>query len=349
MEHDLSKITVIIPSYKPDEKLTSTFNGLLDAGFSDICIVDDGGGEAYSDIFASLAAQRECTLLTHDKNRGKGAAMKTAFAYLADNRPGIHGVITVDGDGQHLPCDVLACVEKMYETDSAVLGCRNFKSRDVPPRSKFGNGITSFVFFAFCGMKISDTQTGLRAFPARYLKSLAEIGGDRYEYETNMLLEAANIGMRFEEAVIHTVYLDNNSASHFDTLRDSVRIYSLILRHAAGKIIGNILGIAAFALMLSLTGQAFGKFTIAAAAVAAKLLLCVVREIINLAVLRKSSKVSPKTLALSFAELVISTLLTYAICYLIRTDITAAETLIKVAADITVFLAANSLRLKVYK
>ena len=137
----------------------------------------------------------------------------------------------MDGDHQHHPADTRACCEHMLETGRAVLGCRDFNQPDVPSRSRFGNHTTSMVFKIFVGMTISDTQTGLRALPRNVLKILVDVYGDRFEYETNMLLAFKNHGIKYDEVKIRTVYIEENKSSHFRVIRDSWRIYKLILAH----------------------------------------------------------------------------------------------------------------------
>lgn len=225
----IKNVSVVLPSYKPDEKLESTVKGFIESGFEDIIVIDDGGGEEYKKIFERVAAYPQCTVLTHEVNRGKGAALKTAFKWYSENRDGI-GVVTADGDGQHTPEDTYNIAVAMEKSGNIVLGVRDFSQPDVPERSKKGNNITSNVFRIFVGMKISDTQTGLRGIPAKYLPGMCEIYGDRYEYETNMLLYMKRWGFEFEEVKIRTVYINENETSHFRPVRDSVRIYSLILK-----------------------------------------------------------------------------------------------------------------------
>ncbi len=249
-----SRITVVVPSYKPDDKLLSTVKGILDAGFTDVCVVDDGGGKEFNHVFDEVRAMPHCTVLVHEVNRGKGAALKTAFEYISKNRPHCLGAVTADGDGQHLPSDILACAKKMCELDAAILGSRDFSQSHVPARSRMGNRITSFVFLAFCGLRITDTQTGLRAIPARFLPELILIKGDRYEYETNMLLEAKRIGMKMREHTIETVYIDNNSASHFNAVKDSIRIYSLILKYIFSSACSTVTDLLVFYVMMKLIG-----------------------------------------------------------------------------------------------
>ena len=230
--NELSKISVVLPSLDPDEKLTAVIDGLLEYGFTDIILVNDGSKPENLHYFEDAAAQHpEIHLLHHEVNRGKGAALKTAFAWFLENRPDAAGVVTVDGDNQHHPEDTRACALRMLETGKIVLGCRDFSLPHVPPRSRFGNKITSGIFKIFVGMTISDTQTGLRAVPAREVKILTEVYGDRFEYETNMLLAMKEKGLPHEEVKIRTVYIEENKSSHFRAVRDSWRIYKLILAH----------------------------------------------------------------------------------------------------------------------
>ena len=196
---DLSRISVVLPSLDPDEKLIAVIDGLLEYGFSDIILVNDGSKQENLHYFTDLAAQHpEIHLLHHEINKGKGAALKNAFRWFLENRPDGIGVVTVDGDNQHHPQDTRACCEHMMETGRTVLGCRDFTLPHVPSRSRFGNHTTSLIFKIFVGMTISDTQTGLRAIPRDVLEQLVDVYGDRFEYETNMLLAFKTQGIEFD-------------------------------------------------------------------------------------------------------------------------------------------------------
>ena len=230
--NDLSKISVVLPSLDPDEKLIAVIDGLLEYGFSDIILVNDGSKQENLHYFTDLAAKHpQIHLLHHEVNKGKGAALKNAFRWFLANRPDGFGVVTVDGDNQHHPADTKACCEHMLKTGHVVLGCRDFNQADVPARSSFGNKTTSIIFKIFVGMTISDTQTGLRAIPRKVLEQLVDVYGDRFEYETNMLLAFKTKGIDFEEVKIRTVYIEENKSSHFRVIHDSWRIYKLILAH----------------------------------------------------------------------------------------------------------------------
>ena len=230
---DLSNISVVLPSLDPDEKLHLVIEGLLEYGFTHIILVNDGSKQENLHYFEEEAAAHPdvITLLHHEVNKGKGAALKNAFNWFLQNRPEGLGVVTVDGDNQHHPADTLACTQHMLETGHLTLGCRDFNQADVPARSSFGNKTTSAIFKIFVGMTISDTQTGLRAIPRSDLEILTTIAGDRFEYETNMLLAMKQQGIPFDEVKIRTVYIEENKSSHFRVIHDSWRIYKLILAH----------------------------------------------------------------------------------------------------------------------
>ncbi len=269
--NDLSKISVVLPSLDPDEKLTAVIDGLLQYGFSDIILVNDGSKQENLHYFYEAAeAHPEIHLLHHEVNKGKGAALKNAFRWFLQNRPDGFGVVTVDGDNQHHPEDTRACCEHMLKTNHCVLGCRDFNQADVPARSSFGNKTTSLVFKIFCGMVISDTQTGLRALPREAVETLVNVSGDRFEYETNMLLAFKTQGIAFDEVKIRTVYIEENKSSHFRVIHDSWRIYKLILAHffryTLSSLVSAVVDTGCYSLLTWLLSAAVNGFALTAAA-----------------------------------------------------------------------------------
>lgn len=220
---------VVIPAYEPDEKLLRLVDELKQQTDYKIIIVDDGSKNAESkDVFSKLEADSVVTLLHHKVNRGKGRAMKTAFEYIKDAGFSDDGIITVDADGQHLIKDIVAVSETWAKNpNTLVLGSRRFSGK-VPLRSRFGNGVTRGVFAISTGVRVYDTQTGLRAFSTEKLDDMLKIGGERYEYEINQLLTCTKTHVPIIEHTIETVYLNKNETSHFNTVKDSWRIYKTI-------------------------------------------------------------------------------------------------------------------------
>ena len=230
---------VMIPAYQPDSKLYDLVRTLKDTTDYPIIIVNDGSSPDKAALFDSLTPFAK--VLTHPVNRGKGAAIKTALRYIYDNYPANEGVVTVDADGQHLPADIVR-VAKAWERspESLVLGSRRFTGK-VPFKSRAGNAITRFVFAVSTGVKVFDTQTGLRAFGVFRTPMMLEMKGDRYEYEINVLLYATRHRVPIEEVPIETIYIEDNKSSHFNPVRDAWRIYKMILLFVASSLVAMLI------------------------------------------------------------------------------------------------------------
>lgn len=229
----------IIPAYEPDEQLVKTAEELNGLGFK-LIIVDDGSSPDKDDIFGK--AESFGVVLHHEKNCGKGRALKTAMQYILENMPDEDSVVTVDADGQHRSQDVIAVSLMLsLHPNDLILGVRSFEG-NVPLRSRIGNSVTRTVFALASGKKLSDTQTGLRAFSTEMIPFLLSIEGERYEYEMNMLLSCAESGISWTEVPIRTVYRDmKNSTSHFNTVKDSFRIYKTILKFSGSSFLSFLL------------------------------------------------------------------------------------------------------------
>ncbi len=270
MENAVKNVAVLIPAYQPDELLVRTVSGLLENGAGRVVVVDDGSDSACRKVFDSVEAMG-VHVCRHPRNRGKGAALKTGIAWIRENVPDCLGVVTADADGQHAPADVLRVAELTYENPgSLILGVRDFSGETVPWRSRAGNRITSLVFRWMTGIRCGDTQTGLRGIPAA-LFNMAEAGeGERYEYEINFLLDAAEAKVPFVMEPIQTIYLDDNRASHFRVVRDSYLVYRRPLTFALVAAASALADLGAFWLLSALFPE--GRRWVFAATVAARLL-----------------------------------------------------------------------------
>ncbi len=230
---------VVIPAYQPDEKLLRTVEELRAHTDYAIVVVDDGSTPDRQPVFAGL--DPDVTVLRHDVNRGKGRALKTAFAYIQEHFPQNEGIVTVDADGQHLVPDIVRVSEAWAaHPEALVLGSRRFTG-NVPFKSRAGNAITRKVFHVSTGVKVFDTQTGLRAFSVSRIPMMLEMHGDRYEYEINVLLYATRHHVPILEVWIETVYIEDNASSHFHPVRDAWRIYKMILLFVASSLAAALL------------------------------------------------------------------------------------------------------------
>ncbi len=224
----LEKTVVLLPVFKPGPRLSELVEALL-AEIPEpaaVVIVDDGTGPSADTRLAEVEGWG-CTVLRLPANRGKGVALKAGFQHVRSRFPG-QAVVCADADGQHSVADIRAVAERC-ESGHIVLGVRRFDG--MPPRSRFGNTVTQAVFRAATGRTVSDTQTGLRAYPADLLDRLCVVPGERFEYEMNVLLDAASTGHPIDEVPIPATYLDGNEGSHFSGLTDSARVYLPLLRY----------------------------------------------------------------------------------------------------------------------
>lgn len=284
----MNNVCVIIPSLDPDERLGKVVSSLIEEGFRDIIIVDDGSKQENKKHFP---ASEFVTLLIHEKNKGKGAALKTAIKFVMESRPDCLGVVTCDGDGQHLAADAKNICSYMLETEDFVLGVRDFSLPDVPPKSRIGNKFSSIALFLCCGSMIKDTQTGLRAIPKKLFLPMSQVEGDRFEYETNVLLEARSMKAHISQVNIQTVYLDNNKGTHFHPVKDSLRIFGRIIRYLLSSLSSFLIDIGLFALLTRLLSVGIILST-----VVSRLLSSAANFYINKKIVFKSGKSTIKAL-----------------------------------------------------
>lgn len=217
---------IVIPAYEPEEEIIHYVSELLSAEIGPVVVVDDGSGASYGAVFSRVEEMKNCTVLHHSENQGKGAAIKTAATWYLRGGESFQGIITADCDGQHRVKDVKKVAEAMVgEPGSLTLGCRSFGT-DTPRKSAVGNRMMSLAIKAFYGIELADTQTGLRGIPHRYIRELLLIPGMRYEYELNMLICMKRSGVSFATVPIETIYFNDNKGTHFRALRDSALVFS---------------------------------------------------------------------------------------------------------------------------
>lgn len=225
---------VLIPAYEPGEELILLTKQLNDAHFS-VVVVDDGSGPEYEEIFE--AVKGNAYILVHKHNRGKGAALKTGMRYIRARMPQAEHFITCDADGQHTVEDVLRVQEKLHKGHKFVLTMRRFR-KDIPLRSKIGNVMSRVVYALLTKRYLSDNQSGLRGFHRSNIDWLVQVEKDNYDYEMNVLYYAAKKSITVSTIPIDAIYINNNQSSHFQPIRDTVRIYRSLFALAGGQFAG---------------------------------------------------------------------------------------------------------------
>lgn len=331
------KIALIIPAYKPAKELLALMDQFLANPDFVPVVVDDGSGAEFEPIFSALP--RGVKLLRHPQNRGKGAALKTAFEYVLNELTDCDLAVTADADGQHRYEDILrVCATARANPGALVLGSRKFEG-DVPLRSRLGNGITRQVFGIASGVKVYDTQTGLRAFGREALLPFTRVSGERYEYEINMLLTAAQSGMPILEEWIETVYLDDNSSSHFNPFKDSLKIYLCIFKFCASSLLGFGIDYVLALLLKALTRSWPAAASINFSVVVARLVSASVNFTVNRRVVFNGNESLGKAIAKYAALAAVILGLNLALMHLL-TGLGLSFALAKIIVEVTLFFVS---------
>ena len=351
MKNYKTDVTIVLPSLNPDEKFLSVVTGLVEAGFADIVIVNDGSDADHVKWFEQAAAMPGTHVLTHEVNQGKGRALKNAFAFVSENRPNSCGVVTIDGDGQHLLQDIIACAKAMLEhEDKVIMGCRDFNAPHIPARSRGGNKFTSTLFKVGCGITLSDTQTGLRAIPKQYLDGFCQIKGERFEYETNMLLQMKRQGIEFVEVSIATVYEGENEGSHFRPIVDSYKIMKLIFVFMLGTFLRYMLSAGtSFVLDLGIYYLAlrFGNVSILVATVIARVISSFYNFNVNRKMVFKSEEGYGTTMVRYYALCVVQMLASAGLVTLVKSYVPGGAfvaTVCKAVVDTCLFVISYQIQ-----
>ena len=249
-----TKKIALIPAYEPDERLIEIVNNLKLVVYEkfDIVVVDDGSGEKYRNIFSKVS--KSAKVISYEENHGKGYALKTGIKYIIEKYKSNFYIVTMDSDGQHTVDDAVKLLECLENNDESIILGKRLRGENTPLRSKFGNWFSMLFFKAITGKSIYDTQTGLRAFSYKLADKILNIDGDRYEYEMNMLIECASNNIDIKEVDIKTIYIDNNSGSHFRTIRDSYLIYKQPLKFIMSSISSFIVDYILYSLIFVLSG-----------------------------------------------------------------------------------------------
>jgi glycosyltransferase involved in cell wall biosynthesis len=216
------KVVVIVPAYMTGPGLLTVLEGAAGAvGKENVLVVDDGSPDAYP----MEAARLGYNVVRHDRNMGKGEALKTGFAWALSH--GYSGVVTLDGDGQHDPGLIPSFLERAGAAAAdIVIGSRMRDVRTMPIVRIYVNRFTSWVVSRLAGQRIEDSQSGYRYISSRVLEAV-RLEGSRYDLESEILVKAARKGLVIESIPIPTVYGEEKSS--IKPLKDAICFWRLVL------------------------------------------------------------------------------------------------------------------------
>lgn len=218
------RVLVAVPVYNHAPTLRAVVLGLLER-HPHVLVVDDGSDDLEPEVLAGLPVR----MVRHGRNRGKGAAIRTAA--LEARRQDMSHIVTIDADGQHDPADLPLFLEAVAADPLAVIvGARDFNTENVPGSSRFGRAFSNFWLRVQTGVILSDVQSGYRAYPLNVLENL-RCTENRYSFEVEVLVRAAWAGFRLREVNIRVHYPPKGErVSHFRAFMDNVRISLLNTR-----------------------------------------------------------------------------------------------------------------------
>ncbi|RUM33812.1 MAG: glycosyltransferase family 2 protein [Desulfobulbus sp.] len=224
----MMRAAIVIPTYNHGERIAEVIAGCRPLNLP-ILVVDDGSTDNTATVLRGIT---DITVLHHEYNQGKGAALLTGFGLAMQ---GCDWAITLDADGQHTPQDCLRLLEAVPEGQRPlVLGVRQgMEGRDVPWTSRFGRGFSNFWVWASGGPWVADSQSGFRLYPLPETLNLP-VRAKRYQYEVEVLVQAAMAGMSIVEAPVQVIYQGSERVSHFrpfvDFWRNTITFFRLIMR-----------------------------------------------------------------------------------------------------------------------
>lgn len=209
---------VIVPAYEAAMTVGRVVDDLRRTLDLPVIVVDDGSSDATGEVARSHGA----ALVTHDRNRGKGAALRTGLREAS--RRGFRVALTADADGQHPADSARAVLESADDPRALVLGVRDLVRDGAPSRNRFGNRVSNFFLSFFSGRRLRDTQCGLRRYPIAETLSLgARANG--YAFEGEVVLRALRAGLPLVEIPIAVVYPAwGDARSHFRGVIDPSKI-----------------------------------------------------------------------------------------------------------------------------
>jgi glycosyltransferase involved in cell wall biosynthesis len=216
----------IIPAYEAERTVGDVVREVLaiwpvrDA----VLVVDDGS----RDKTAEVARRAGARVLTHPRNRGKGAALRTGMA--SARVAGFDVSVTLDADGQHPAKEALRLLLVEPDPRAFVLGIRDLKGAGAPRPNQISNRISNFFLSFFSGVPLADTQCGLRRYPLAYPLD-RDARDDGYAFEAEVILRAVASGVRVVEVPIEVIYPpEHERVTHFDSVRDPARIIARVVK-----------------------------------------------------------------------------------------------------------------------
>ena len=217
------KTLVLIPALNAERSIGAVVRGCKGVN-ADVLIVDDGSADRTAEVARDAGAQ----VISHPINRGKGAALKTGFAFAIEH--GFDAIVTLDADGQHLPREIPKFLAARAETGAdLIIGGRAHLFSEMLPRRRFANRFSARCIAFAAKTNVTDSQSGFRLYSADLLRAI-RLRSDGFDMESEVIVQAGCRGFKVITIPIDLGFVDGQSTSHYKPLGDTVRIAWTVIR-----------------------------------------------------------------------------------------------------------------------
>lgn len=335
----MKKVLVIIPAYNPPIFLKENIDKLNNKGY-EVVVVDDG-----SKVKTALT-DLSCKVLTLNKNRGKGIALKKAFNYYLENydQNEYSGVITLDANEKYVLEDLETMQQEMEVLGGIVIGKRVFEKEMYRLGQRISLKTTSFLMKLFYGQNLKDIRSGAKCISNEALNLIVKTSGSRFEYETHALVDCVNANMNVSECDLRLYYTNDKNESSYHHIKDSVLIYAVLLSRILTYLMSSVssyaIDITMFTIIVWLLDHFASTHRIFIATVGARIISSIFNYNMNRRVVFKSNEKAGRTVwkyyLLCICEMTLSATLVSAVYKLIP----LSETLTKVVVDACLFVVS---------
>ena len=225
------KNIVLIPSYKPDKRLSQLVNSLNSVKDLMIMIVNNGNGQEFNTNFHKIEKLDNIFICNIKTNRGKGYGIKKGIEEILKNHSGVKNIIFADGDGQHTTGDIIKFHKELNNSNivnTFLIGNRRHNF-NTPKINLIGNKIYKILFSLIRGININDSLCGLRAISVTHSKKLLKMNNNDFAFEIECIIKLVKMNFNIKEIDISSTYFKDNK-SNFQKFSDSLRLIKLLFK-----------------------------------------------------------------------------------------------------------------------
>lgn len=355
------KTTVVIPSYNPDVKLSMFVDELIMSGFSDIVIVDDGSDYGIRKVktsFEYVKKKKECKILHHGTNMGKGMALKTGFKYCMVERPEDTLIITADDDEHYSVEQIKECLTAYEAAEGdkppVMIASRDFHDSQYAKRRVAANATAGFLMKYLCGVNIKDVQSGLRLIPHEYLDKVIQMPGAGFDFEINMLVEMKYQGIPCIEHIISMEDFTTVNYAKYNPVLDILKLIGVMLKYAVSSLSATVVDLVAFYILLLFFDKGIINIDKSAGMLLATIVARIISSTFNCVLNKKAvfksdapmKGVIIKFYIFSLARAAISYGMVLGVSYILGSYADTATVAVKMLVDLVLFFAGYEIQKK---